>query len=463
MESTVEMWLWLLLVMQPHNPRTQKILSASGYDIRRACIQVRNGFFPFLTDKEKKRAQDVRMKEIRDLQRLCCENDIYIVPIDSPDYPEKLRLIDNPPIVLFARGNLRCLKNRLVVSAVGTRKPSDYGISVSQYLAEGLASEGAAVVSGLAVGLDTAAHRGALNVKGVTVGVLACGCLYNYPVESKELKEEIVRSGGAIISELMPQSDCPRGYFPMRNRLIAGIADATLVLEAPSKSGTLLTANHAFEMKRRVFVVSPHSISDPQYAGLIDLYRSGATLVFGAEDILNAFMLTRTDKDVSTKLSTHSYNIPFLTNDADKQTMESSARVPAATAAPAAAYSAAASAVPAATPAPVSETIPAAPLNSESSAASKAKRSTSKTASSASKTAAKSATSKLKKQFKPFPREMPGKDFVILRDLTEKDLTMEDIAVRYPHLSFPDIAESFTNLEIGGYIAKNPNGTYSRI
>lgn len=461
MESTVEMWLWLLLVMQPHNPRTQKILSASGYDIRRACIQVRNGFFPFLTDKEKKRAQDVRMKEIRDLQRLCCENDIYIVPIDSPDYPEKLRLIDNPPIVLFAQGDLRCLKNRLIVSAVGTRKPSDYGISVSQYLAEGLASKGAAVVSGLAVGLDTAAHRGALNAKGVTVGVLACGCLYNYPVESKGLKEEIVRSGGALISELMPQSDCPRGYFPMRNRLIAGIADATLVLEAPSRSGTLLTANHAFEMKRRVFVVSPHDITDPQYAGLIDLYRSGATLVFGAEDILNAFMLTRTDKDVSTKPSAHSYNIPFLTNNVDERPVESP--TPAATAAPAAAYSAAAPAVPAATPAPVPETIPAAPSKSESSAASKARRSTSESASSASKTAAKPASSKLKKQFKPFPREMPGKDFVILKDLTEKDLTMEDIAVRYPHLSPQDIAESFTNLEIGGYIAKNPNGTYSRI
>ncbi len=286
------MWLWLLLVMRPHNPKTHDILRSCGYDIRRACIRVRDGAFPFLTNNENKRAHDMRMKNICALQKLCGDNGISIIPFDHADYPEKLRLIDNPPIVLFAMGDLRCLKNRKIISAVGTRNPSEYSLRTAEALCASIAGTGAVVVSGLAVGLDTAAHRGALKAKGITVGVLACGHLVDYPTESRKLKEDILRGGGAIISELLPEENVPRGYFNMRNRLISGIADAAVVLEAAARSGSLLTAAHAFEQRRKVFFIPPHDIADARYAGARALYKEGAAPVFGYEDIVNAFTLT---------------------------------------------------------------------------------------------------------------------------------------------------------------------------
>jgi len=292
MEASVETWLWLLLVMQPHNPKTQSILQSCGYDVRRSCIQVRDGVFPFLTAGERKRARDVRLNEVRALQKQCAENGINIIPFDSAAYPEKLRYINNPPIVLFSRGDLRCLKNRKIISAVGTRDPSDYSLNIAHTLCASIAGTGAAVVSGLAVGLDTQAHRGALSVNGVTVGVLACGHLVDYPTQSRDLKEDILRGGGAIISELLPKTTVPQGYFNTRNRLISGLADATVVLQAAARSGTLLTAAHAFEQRRKVFFIPPHDITDVQYAGAAKLYKDGASPVFGYQDILNAFTIT---------------------------------------------------------------------------------------------------------------------------------------------------------------------------
>lgn len=286
------MWLWLLLVMRPHNHKTQKILESSGYDIRRACVSVRDGAFEKLSVNEFQRARDTHVKDVNALQRLCDEKGISIIPFDHPDYPEKLRLIDNPPVVLFARGDLRCLKGRRVISAVGTRNPSEYSLRTAETLCASVAGTGAAVVSGLALGLDTAAHRGALRANGVTVGVLACGHLVDYPAGSHDLKNDIIRRGGAVISELLPNEGVSRGYFDERNRLISGVADAVVVLEAAARSGALLTAKHAFEQRRRVFFIPPHDLLDERYSGARVLYNEGAAPVFGYEDIVNAFTLT---------------------------------------------------------------------------------------------------------------------------------------------------------------------------
>lgn len=291
--GNVEMWLWLLLVMQPRNSKTHAILRTSGYNLRRACVQMRDGAFPFLSESDNERIQTIRLGKVRELQRLCADNGISIVTYDSESYPELLRFIDNPPIVLFVQGDILCLKGKQIVSAVGTRKPSEYSIKTTHRICGSLAKGGAAIVSGLAVGLDTAAHEAALENDGITVGVLACGNLVNYPADSKNLKKEILENGGALISELLPHSPLPKGYFPMRNRIISGISDEVLVLEAAEGSGSLLTAEHAFEQRRRVFFIPPHDISDDRYSAAASLFKNGASPVFSADDILGSFALSR--------------------------------------------------------------------------------------------------------------------------------------------------------------------------
>lgn len=420
MEAPVEMWLWLLLVMQPHNPKTQSILRGCGYDIRRACIQVRDGAVA-LTAREQKRARDVRLNEVRALQRQCGENDIYIIPFDSASYPEKLRYINNPPIVLFSRGDLRCLKNRKIISAVGTRNPSDYSLNIAHTLCASIAGTGAAVVSGLAVGLDAQAHRGALSVNGVTVGVLACGHLVDYPTASHDLKEDILRKGGAIISELLPETNVPQGYFNTRNRLISGIADAVVVLQAAARSGTLLTAAHAFEQRRRVFFIPPHDIMDTQYAGAAKLYADGASPVFGYEDIVNAFSIT----GETTSAAQSASNASVSSN-----------------AAPA----------PAVPPKdPVVVTAPPVPPASPKTKNAKSKKSAVKPA--PDQTAAQSPQ-------KAIPKGLGEDEMKVYKALMKESLDLDLIVVR-TEIYYRTVMEILMEMEVNGLVERHPDGMYS--
>ncbi len=296
MNDNVEVWLWLLLVMGPHNPRTVTALRAGGYDLKRTCVQMREGKYEFLRLEEMERVQSVRLGQVRALQQLCAENDISIITIDNPDYPEKLKYIANPPIVLFVQGDIACLKQdgkpRQTITAIGTRTCSEYSLDTTRKLCQQFAKAGACVVSGLATGLDTAAHSAVLDSKaegkGTTLGVLACGNLVNYPAESAELKKRIIRSGGAVISELLPETLTPKGYFDMRNRILAGISDCVVVLEASEKSGTLLTAKHAFNQRKRVFFIPPHNIAESRYNGAEILYEQGAAPLFSYKNALAA-------------------------------------------------------------------------------------------------------------------------------------------------------------------------------
>lgn len=290
-KSSVDVWLWLLLVMQPHNRKTNFILHNCGYDAVTAARQIRDGNLRFLDDSEKRRAAEVRNGAVSELKRTCAANGIKIVPFDDEEYPELLRHIENPPIVLFVSGDLKGLNERLCITAVGPREISEYGKKCAEYICAPLAKLGAVIVSGLAVGGDTAAHRACLSVKGKTVGVLACGSLVNYPAASAELKREIIAGGGALISELLPNTKVPQGYFYLRNRIVSGLSHGTLVLEASEKSGTLITANLALEQGREVFVVPPCDITNKRFLGVAPLLRDGATPVFASRDIIDAFSM----------------------------------------------------------------------------------------------------------------------------------------------------------------------------
>ncbi len=290
-KSPVEVWLWLLLVMQPFNKKTHYILEQCGGDAAEACRSIRDGKYDFLSDVERKNAESVRTKDVRELLNDCAENAVSVITLDSDEYPPLLRGIENPPIVLFAAGSLAGLDDCVTLSAVGARNISDYGRAVAHRIIEPLAKLGIVITSGMAVGADAEAHRACLAAGGRTVGVLGCGILVNYPAENAELKRSIIKNGGAIISELLPRSRTFGEYFHIRNRIIAGLSLGTLVIEAGYKSGSLLSANHALRQGRAVFCVPPYDLFSMRCNGVIELLRNGATPVYGFTDILDKFSI----------------------------------------------------------------------------------------------------------------------------------------------------------------------------
>jgi DNA processing protein len=207
----------------------------------------------------------------------------------DPRYPPALEDCPDPPRTLWARGDLALL-DRPTVAIVGTRRATGYAERVTRQLAMTLARAGACVISGLARGVDAAAHRGALAVGGATIAVLGTGLDVCYPRGHASLQRDIgVR--GLLLSELPPEDAAHRGSFPRRNRIIAALARATIVVEAGVKSGALITAGHALEMNRTVAAV-PGPIDVPQAQGSNELLRDGATIVTSMADALALLGLT---------------------------------------------------------------------------------------------------------------------------------------------------------------------------
>jgi DNA processing protein len=209
----------------------------------------------------------------------------HLVPFTDPAYPKLLRSIERPPILLYAAGNLEALGEPLL-AAVGSRNPTRPGVDTAFDLARALAERGLAIVSGLALGIDTAAHRGALAAQGATLAVLGSGLDVVYPAENRPLSGTI-QHDGLVLSEFSLGTPPRRANFPRRNRLIAGLAMGILVVEAARGSGSLITARAAWDFGRTVFAV-PGSISNPMSRGCHELIKRGAKLVETADDILSA-------------------------------------------------------------------------------------------------------------------------------------------------------------------------------
>jgi DNA processing protein len=209
-----------------------------------------------------------------------------IVIQNDPEYPELLRQIYDPPIVLYVKGQL-LPKDKNSVAMVGSRMTTHYGIEVARKLGYQLAYLGVTVVSGGARGIDTAAHQGALSGKGRSVAVLGTGINLVFPPENVELFERIA-ANGAVITQFPFNRPADKQTFPIRNRIVAGMTLGTVVVEANLTSGALITANFATEYGRQVFAV-PGRIDSPRSKGCHDLIKKGAKLCEGAEDILSEF------------------------------------------------------------------------------------------------------------------------------------------------------------------------------
>lgn len=218
----------------------------------------------------------------------CTKLGIQFVHREHPEYPELLRQIPDAPIGIFYLGTLPTLEYRIAV--VGTRRPSQYGLQVTRSIVGELVRHHIVTISGLAMGIDGAAHRETLRAGGITVAVIASGLDVIYPRFHAGLVKEILEHGGAIVSEFPPGTQALRHHFPIRNRIIAGLAHGVLVTEAPVKSGALLTASLGLEYNRDIFAV-PGPVTAETCAGTNNLIRSGANLAASAEDLLTFYHL----------------------------------------------------------------------------------------------------------------------------------------------------------------------------
>lgn len=215
-------------------------------------------------------------------------DDIWILSEDDENYPPLLKEISNAPVALYGRGNVKTLyETGVCVAIVGTRRPTHYGLEVTEKIATGLVGSGITVVSGLASGIDGRAHEATLDAEGKTIAVLGSGVDHGsiFPPENKGLARRIAESGGAVISEYAPGTPAVKEHFPQRNRIISGLARGVVVIEAREKSGALITARFALEQNREVFSI-PGSIFSPTSAGPHRLIKDGAKLVHSLEDIL---------------------------------------------------------------------------------------------------------------------------------------------------------------------------------
>ncbi|MCS7208379.1 MAG: DNA-processing protein DprA [Fimbriimonadales bacterium] len=216
--------------------------------------------------------------------------DARLIVASDPDYPRPLEILPDPPPALFVWGELQ-ERDRFAVGVVGTRRPSAYGRMVAERFTRDLCEAGLTILSGGALGVDTVAHRTALEAGGRTVAILGSGLGNLYPTENRALFRRIAESGGAVISEYFWDAAPDAWRFPVRNRLIAAWGLGTLVVEAPEASGALITARLAGEYGREVFAV-PGSIDNPKSKGCHALIKDGAQLAESAEDILNALRIS---------------------------------------------------------------------------------------------------------------------------------------------------------------------------
>ena len=208
-----------------------------------------------------------------------------VTPADA-DYPSALKDVPGAPLALYVKGDVKAL-SKPAIALIGTRRATSYGRDIANRLSHDLAQAGWCIVSGLALGIDAESHRGALSADGVTVGVIGSGLDRFYPEENRELAREIVKKGGAVVSEFPFGRPPDQQTFPIRNHVVAALARGVVAVEAPLRSGTLITTGIAADLGRTVMAI-PARVDSRMSAGCLKLIREGAILVRNADDVLEA-------------------------------------------------------------------------------------------------------------------------------------------------------------------------------
>lgn len=288
-------YVWLQLCLGQGSKTFSDILerSLSPKDIYNMSFSARKELGIFSKRELEKTAKTQLEDAVRIIEQ-CNKNQIDIIKYNDVDYPETLKTICDPPMVLYIKGSFPDFDNTPVISIVGPRKVSEFGKKAAYSLGYRLSRAGFIVVSGGAVGSDTYAHIGALKADAKTVLIMGCGFNVSYLEENRALREHI-QTGGCLISEYPPDTPITRYTFPVRNRIISALSLGTVVIEAGNRSGALLTANHALEQGRDVFVI-PGNPNAAEYKGSNALLRDGAKPLLDASDIFNEYISRFPDK-----------------------------------------------------------------------------------------------------------------------------------------------------------------------
>lgn len=247
------------------------------------------------------RLEKTPIKNAQSAIEICRRNGWKIYTPEDREYPDMLRYLADRPLVLYVDGDISFLNSSVAVGVVGTRKPSYESTEIARKLCSEITAMGAVVISGGALGIDSAAHEGALSANGKTVCVMGCGLGCGYLRENEDMRRRISRSG-ALVTEYPPLAGVTRASFPERNRIISGMSMGVLVVEAGERSGSLITARKANEQGRDVFAI-PGSILSSAYTGVNRLIRDGAKAVTCAEDILWGYQMMYPERiDINAKL-----------------------------------------------------------------------------------------------------------------------------------------------------------------
>ena len=280
----------------------------------------------FFTSAIVRKLKQTPLKEAEDILSRCEEKHIWILVPTDEDYPERLKHIYQVPLVLYGIGNGSLLNETLLITMVGTRHASPNGVRISGDLAYDLTQYGFGIVSGMAMGIDSAAHQGALDAGGLTIGVAGCGLDVSYPSANVELRRNIARKG-VMITEFPPGTEVRGSNFPVRNRILAGLSLGTVVVEAPKGSGSLITADLALEQGRDVFAL-PTDLYNRNGAGNLLLLRQGATLVLSPESVVEEYSALYGDKMKTTIHSRMSIQKGHKTMEEHKQTVKEKKVIP---------------------------------------------------------------------------------------------------------------------------------------
>lgn len=282
-----EHWIWMQRVLGYGSRRLQDILNIFGdaeeFYRMRDSERIKS---VALSARVTENIHNILLTDAEKTLALCRKENIEVISFANGKYPPQLKILENPPAVLYSVGVLTGGSGDGNVTVVGTRRSSEYGRKAAFSLSYRLAKAGCVIVSGTAGGIDTAAHLGTLAANGRCIAVLPYGHRKARDDNSRELSRKILEAGGCLLSELPPDASFPRNVFVLRNRLLAALSAATAVVEAPEKSGSLITANAAAQYGKYVFVVTGRP-DDPRFAGSYALIRDGASPVFDARDILS--------------------------------------------------------------------------------------------------------------------------------------------------------------------------------
>lgn len=244
-------WIWLSIIdISPE--KIEKCLEKHKVE---DIWNLKKEIIKYFTKEEVEKIKNVKFKQNLEIyEKYLKKYNIELITIKDKEYPEKLRYIKNPPICLYCIGNKKII-NQKSIAVVGSRVCSDYGNTMAQAFSYLLSKNNINVISGLAKGIDTSAHIGTLQAKGNTIAVIGTGIDLVYPKENKDLMEKIIQKDGLIISEYPIGTKPNKENFPRRNRIISGLCDGVLVIEAGEKSGALITVDYALEQGKNVYVI----------------------------------------------------------------------------------------------------------------------------------------------------------------------------------------------------------------